>query len=453
MSWRQQLLGDNGRWIALLTVFIIALYFRLTYVTTAVVYEPIRGDAGQYYSCAWNLVHHGVYSMTPPGSENPVADSFRDPALPVIVALWIWLAPDDDLWYGEFLVGQAILGAMTVLLITVLARRALPFKAALVAGLLTALWPHCIVETGFVLTETLTGFLLTFGLLILSRASATGSFALSGALFALASLSNSIFVLLAPILAMVLYLKKQVSARSAFIFVTAALCLPLAWAARNANLPHTSELSSRDRMMMNLIEGSHPDYLNRYQKARVNLDPAAIEQLDEVTAEQDAALQSPIQGLQGMFLRFAGSPLQYLRWYGFDKPKMLWGWQLPTGQGDLYQYPTMHSPFVDRAPWRALISLAKASNYLWMLLMLSALPSIASANTRPPASDDGRFQQRVLVGAGVLVCYTTLFYTVLQAEPRYVIAIRGIEFLLAIQAIHQLIQFILKHRKPTGMPI
>lgn len=141
---------SRGWWLlALALVFLFALALRGYYLTTAMVYEPIRGDAVQYHAYAWNLLHHGVFSMAAPGSAQVLGDSFRDPGYPAFLALGMGLFGEFDAWYPAVLLAQGLLGALTVVLLMLAARGWLADRWLVGAGVLMAVWPHSITITSF----------------------------------------------------------------------------------------------------------------------------------------------------------------------------------------------------------------------------------------------------------------------------------------------------------------
>jgi hypothetical protein len=126
-----------------------------------------------------------------------------------------------------------------------------------------------------------------------------------------------------------------------------------------------------------------------------------------------------------------------------EKPKALWGWSLPTGQGDLYQYPTMHSPFIDRAPWRIWVSIARALNGpLALLMVLGAVQSLLKIRNAIDAGTVSGVSSEIPARCVLLVFYVTMVYCALQAEPRYFIAVRGAEFTLALLAAGEAFRFL-----------
>ena len=153
--------SPSRAWIFLLsTVGLLAFALRWYYVTHVIVDSPVRGDAIEYYYYAWNLLHHGVFSLRKHDAAQIVSDSFRDPGYPVFLAAWMGTLGEFQDWYPRILVGQALLGAATVPLMMSAARNWLPIRWLAGAGLLMAIWPHSITITGYILSETLFGFLI-----------------------------------------------------------------------------------------------------------------------------------------------------------------------------------------------------------------------------------------------------------------------------------------------------
>src|SRR5574337_1084041 len=114
-------------WLLLLLVGLFALGIRYYYVTHAQVFQPVnqpnvRGDAVEYYRYAFNLSAHGVFSKAPAGTTPLVGDSFRDPGYPLFLAGWMKVFGQWDSWYAAVLLSQALLGALTVMLMLALAR-------------------------------------------------------------------------------------------------------------------------------------------------------------------------------------------------------------------------------------------------------------------------------------------------------------------------------------------
>lgn len=427
-----QLRSDSvsARWraIAVVAVFLLAIVARLYYVTHAVVINPVRADASEYVAYAHNLAFEGTFGRTAADAAPVVADSFRDPGYPLLLALFMRAAGPEGDWYPWVLLMQAVLGAASVILALYLGWRWLGARYCVAATTLMALWPHLVTMPSFLLSETLYSFLLLAALAALVRARQTisGGWALiAGLAFAMAALTNAVAILIAPMLALALMTVDRTQWRL-YSWVLLAWMIPVSiWQVRNASLEHAS--SSGSRVAMNLIQGSWPDYHDAYVRS-IQGDPtgrSVMVTIDrEVTASQGRVdIAASIVGK-----RIIGSPFEYLIWYA-SKPYLLWDWRVRMGQNDVYIYPTVNSPFDTSVTWRIFIALCKALNPFLFILAASASVTIL-ARRKGVAS----------VSVALVAVYSTVVHVVLQAEPRYSIPLRPFECLLALSALAWLVR-------------
>ncbi len=420
--------------IALFTVTMVAMAIRWYYLTHAMVYHPLRADAIQYHAYAWNLLHHGVFSMAAPHSALVLGDSYRDPGYPLFLAGAMKLGGEQG-WYALALLTQGLLGALTVTLLMTGARRWLPDRWLIAAGMLMALWPHSITTSSFLLTETQFGFLcaLAFCLLALAgRRHSTAYAASAGVAFGLASLTNAIALPFAPLLAGFLLLRGRLPRGMAVALALGALVLPAAWSVRNLQLP--AGASSTGRALTNLDQGSWPQYHAGY-RLYIEGRPEGGQILQAISQETDTLVADPHAGLALMADRMMQQPMHYLGWY-LSKPALLWGWSIRMGQGDIYAYPTLHSPFSDDWPMRVWVSVCHSLNPLLMALGLIGCLLALGKNTPVNAA-----------AAAGLALYVTALYSLLQAEPRYSIPFRGFECLLALYGGQRLYHWVLWRRQ------
>jgi len=427
--------GSSGRYsnhewgLALIVMALCALIIRYCYLTNAMVDHPIRGDATQYYSYAWNLLHHGTFSMALPGAKTVTADSFRDPGYPVFLAAWMEACQSPRTWYWVVLTSQSLLGVLTVIMLVQIARNWLPDRWLFAAGLLMAVWPHSITINGYLLSETLFSFLCAAALVLFvsaQRRSSINWMIASGLAFSLAALTNATLLPFAPLLALYAAIRHRVSARMAIALAASALLIPACWNIRNAQL--LDGASSNGRALTNLIQGSWPEYHDSYRKALRGM-PEGVRISQAIQNEVDLTLAHPVDGLRLMKARIAGEPLRYFAWY-LSKPFLFWDWSIRIGQGDIYIYPTYSSPFLQNPLLRALASLCRAANPMLLILMLiGCVGQLVSKDPHPTGE-----------AAALLVLYATAVYSLLQAEPRYAIPYRGLEILLAASALWRLVQ-------------
>jgi 4-amino-4-deoxy-L-arabinose transferase-like glycosyltransferase len=409
----------------------IALVARLSYVTHTEVYKPISKDARYYFNYAHNLVHHGVFSMQT--AETPTPDSFWAPAYPALLAAILYLTGAKQFYKSTLLV-QAILGALIAVMVFAIGAHFLPLWAAAGAGILTACSPHLISLGGYLLTETLFAFMLVSFLLAYIRALKTQKalwFGLAGILAGISYLVNPVFFFLPFLIATLFFLRHQEarypSATGKKKLITAFLItfmLPfLLWSLRgHLNVPSTSQ-SSADRALTNFIIGAHHDF---YDIWRANIrDPNNPAEIDK-------------RAVKGSWLKFVGilsqrisdSPGHYAKWYLYDKPKLLWSWNILVGQGDIYIYPVITSWFntSKSAFWLHLIM---KSIHGWLVLIgILGVIFIFKKIRRP--------EDEMIAAVYVMVVYVSAVYVILQAEPRYSIPLRPAMYLCAMFGLWQI---------------
>jgi len=431
-------------WGGFAAIVVLAFLLRWHYQVTAMVMDPVRGDAIQFFSYAWNVVHHHVFSMSRPDGDTIVADSFRDPGYPALMALWMFLTDDFDRWYQGVLMTQAVLGALTAGFAFVIARLCLSLRWAVLVGVLAAVWPHSLTAPQYLLSETLFGFFVTASVLGLAVAMRRGSRAwavLAGLCFGLGVLVNPILAPLILLLPALLAWQRALPKAALGALVLSMAVLPLLWQVRNATTP--GDASAGSRAKQNLVQGSWPEY-HDWWRVSVGTEPDRPQVLPEegreqrmaearaaqapMEAEEAAITRSLGEGLGLMVARFAQAPGRYLAWYAVRKPALLWAWDIRIGHGDVYINPTRNSPLDNEAPLRLLMALCRGLN---PLVGLAALIGAVLAVRR---RREGEAANVPLVVALVLV-FVTLVHTVLQAEPRFATPYRSLEMFLAVTAL------------------
>jgi hypothetical protein len=395
-------------------VVAVAALLRVSWVATAEVREPLRADAGEYARCAANLVEHGVYSLA--HEVPPPPDSFRSPGYPLVLAA-LRLACGADHWMAAALFLQAGLGCATVLLAFALARSFLPFPAALAAAGLTALSPHLVVATGYVLTETVTGFAVALGLWLLARGlrrpDAQAPW-LPGLAVGFAVLCNE--ALLPLPLALVWPLWRARSRRFALAFLLIAISPWLAWTARNAatDLARTGS----ERVVASVSHGSYPGMVFRDPRLRgfpYREDP------------EQPAYGSSWANLRAVWTqRAAAEPWRYAAWYLLQKPVWLWSWSHVQGR-DVYVYEVTN-PLYERQP----VVSATRSLMTWLHVPVMLL----AAATALLALRRGDATPRVL---GLTAVVATLSYLPVIPDPRYLQPFRPVLFVLAAAGLCRLL--------------
>ncbi|UPG95687.1 ArnT family glycosyltransferase [Luteibacter aegosomatissinici] len=413
--------GEAG---VLLIVAVAAFLIRIWYANTTIVEDPLRGDALQYFKYAVNLVQHHVFSGAPTNVPMPPPDTFRDPGYPALMAATGAALGWGEPFYHAMLLIQAALSAATVYFYGALARRRLSFRAGLAVAVAVALWPHLISMSGYLLSETLTGFFIgaaCYTLEIALRKQRPMPGLLAGASFAGAALTNAVFAPFAPLLAL-FALWRMPTQRRLWLCLLVASVLPVAgWMVRNATVPGSTTATSR--VAMNFVQGSWPEYHEQY--AAMTIDADAAETMRTIDAEFRLVARSPAEGLRAVGGRLAAAPGHYTAWY-LRKPVELWGWNIGIGQGDVYVFATTHSLLAVNPVLRATSGVFFVAS---PLIMLAALVGAILALLR------GIRCEPMLFAVASLAGYATLVYTLLQADARYATPLRGVEVLLAASAV------------------
>lgn len=411
----------------------LAIAVRWYFVAHALVLQPLdnpnaQADAVEYYRYAWNLLHHGVFSLRVPTDATPTSDSFRDPGYPLFLSLWMALTNGYEQWFSGVLLAQCALGGVTVGCIVLAVRDELPDWALIMAAALAALWPHSVSITACVLSENLTAALFAGALLALRQATIRPSLAhslIAGLLLAFAGLTNAVLAPLVVVLAVIVHWKRVMKPRQIAILALAGVLPLVAWTARNTTVPTGATASFRAKL--NLVEGSWPTYHDAERLWAIH-DPVGIQTVAAIDAEATVMENSLTAGLSVMTSRMKDHPGTYLGWY-LSKPALLWGWDIGIGQGDIYVYPTRNSPFITQPAMRSVEAAAFVLNPLIGFLALLAVLTVTLIQ-KPPVA--------ILIAA-CTAAWITLVYGVLQSDPRFTIPFRGIEIALALFTVTRLI--------------
>jgi 4-amino-4-deoxy-L-arabinose transferase-like glycosyltransferase len=423
-----------------LGLFCFGLVIRLLFAATADVAVPIRGDILGYWTYAGNMLDKAVFSSQQGAA--PAPDSFRGPAYPFFLAVCMAIAGDRADALHVATLAQIFIGAALVPIAVSVAAQWLRNPAALACGFMVALWPHLVVFASTLLSETLFALTLLIGLWALSRSEREGDRRLAvvgGAAFGAAYLVNPI-VFFFPVLVCFLFHRTGKS-RLTVAFVLAFAIPVVCWTARNAALPPAS--SSTHRALVNLVEGSWPLYHDAHNDEGRN--PIALDVANAIRAEEQAMVQDPRAGLRAMGARFAADPSYYLHWYVLKKPYLLWDWGIRIGAGGIYFLETENSPYERNAALKLTETAFRAMNP-WLIAM--AFASIIGVAARALRRRPVPFPLLLTV---VLAAYLTLVHLILQAEPRYAVAYRPLEVMLAATFLTGAIARISAVRNRVGM--
>jgi 4-amino-4-deoxy-L-arabinose transferase-like glycosyltransferase len=424
--------------LALLAIVLLGFELRIESVLHSVVENPVRGDAREYVLYAYNLEHHGVYShaAAAPG-DVPVPDAMRVPGYPLFLTLFFSDAPTA----GEVrsvLVAQALLGTATIVLAFLLARMFLAPGYALIAATLTAVSPHLVTMSIYLLTETLLAALIVLALVVSALAARRGGLwpLPAGLTLAAAALTHPMMLYFVVPVALYLLLRERWAGglRKTAWLVVGFSVLYGPWVARN--LWTLGAAGDSTLMLVALRGGAYTDLM--YQS-----DPATFGypyRADPAFAETSRDLRSVLREIARSFEE---NPAAQLRWYLIGKTLRAWSWDNIEGQGDVFVYPTASSPYMYLPHFRATHRLMYLAH--WPLMALAAL-GLAGAWLFPRSlrlDGPALFTARLLA---LLLLYHAAVMTAGFPIPRYSIAVRPALFALALLPIAATIRAIADRR-------
>lgn len=432
----------RSTWLYLILIALLGAALRFQAVTATVVDNPIRADARVYYFAALNLERWNIFSRTEPGEYAPKADAFVQPALPWVLTHFIEFPPTDRMLL-RFNLAQAVLGTLTILLTFGFFRLLTSPAIALGAALLTALSPHLVVMTTYMLTETLFTFLLVGGMLALVlglQKQQTAWAVIGGILLGMSALTRATTEYLPLFILPFLYwtTNSRTFRHTALPAVFTALAVIIAWKLRN--LAATGALGDPTLMISALHHGMYPDFLfNAIPESR-----GAPYRFDPFTQQ----INGVGSVLAEILHRMEKEPLFYIWWYAVGKPITLLSWEMIDGIGDIFIYPITASPYLDRPLFTATRTIA-----LWLHAPLSIAAVFGSGLSLIYPRLLGITESNRLPAhfVAVLVLYFFAIHLVGAPYPRYGIPLRPFIYGFGLFTVTSLARNLLsRHRQQTA---
>lgn len=416
----------NPRMLSILAataLFAIAFGLRLGAISGTEVQNPIRGDAVDYYNYAVNLKRHRTYSRAMASETTPVPDAVRAPGYPVFLTMFVEDPPTRFMLW-KILAVQALLDCLTVLLALAIFRRFLPEGLALGAGLLTALSPHLVSATTYLLTETLFVFLTTLSVWLLIKLFVDknrGIAIAAGAIIAVAAMTRptlQFFIVPAAVILFFVLARRDRLRLIAPLVVGFALVMS-PWVIRN--LGPIGSPSDPILSTLSLQHGMYPDF--RYQDIPestgipYHYDPRS----EEITKSKGTVLRE-------IGRRFSEEPLRHLEWYLVKKPFTLLSWNIIAGAGGIFIYPVNSSPYISHPMYANTYVTMKALHWPLVILALFATVMIWTPLAKGlPANT--LFATRLL---SLLMLYFLALHMIVAPYPRYGIPLRPAIYGLAL---------------------
>jgi 4-amino-4-deoxy-L-arabinose transferase-like glycosyltransferase len=425
------------RW-GILIVFgmtlIVGFYLRYEAWLETRVRHPLQQDALDYFSYAYNLRHHKIYSkefLQPPDSNPQLSpDALRTPGYPLFLAVMVNSPPTRYL-IKKIAFWQMVVSMLTIVLAFFLFRRFLLPAATMLAAIFLALSPHLIIFNNYILTETLFCFSLVLtGLAAWGFAKRPSVWlaALLGGVMGLATLvrpSLQFFPLVAAILVFAGGgLPKKPVVVPAMLLGFVVIISP--WYIRN--MVTLGRLSDQTLMINFLHHGLYPDF--KYKQ--IPASHSIPYRFDPRSPEIRKDLSSVVNEIKN---RFRSEPRQHLKWYLFKKPLIFWSWDTLQGHGDTVVYYLSQNPYTYR---RFFQWTHKAMHLLHLPLIFLSLAGSLLVWLAPRSIGGDRVSMFIARFVSALMLYYTLIHIIGAPFPRYSVPLRPFQYAMGLLFLQQI---------------
>lgn len=357
----------------LVLIVLLGAFLRIHTATNTVVDAPLRADAGQYYSYAYNLRFNGVYSHEFWTRSNnpeykPSADAVRSPGYPLFLLAFVEKSPSLK-GILQINLAQAALGILSLFLVFGIARKILPGAWPLAPTFLTAISPQLVNVETYILSESLFGFLLLLAVYVCTRYKSedrnSSILIVAGFLFGIATLVRPTTQYFLPVLLLYVALasRRQLQWQH-YAAIACAFILPSAlWMLRNVI---TLGVTSDPTLTINtLVHGHYPGMM-------YNADPATLGypyRFDPKIQELSSSVSS---ALSGIWERVVDQPAQYLQWYLLGKPVEFLSWSDASADQGFFIYPALQSPYLSSKFFIFSYVLMRHTHWIWVVLAILA---------------------------------------------------------------------------------
>jgi len=204
----------------LFAIFLLAFVVRSFYACLGLWWA---GDSPAYLTIAKNIAFHHSFSVT-----TGIPTASRPPLYPSLIAAFWW---SDSAPITEVVLLQIVCGAMTVVLVYLIAKDRFSHRVALLAALGAALAPMTAHFTAVILTEPVFTFLVVLGFFLWGRNHGVAA----GLAFGLAALTRTIMIPFLGCLVLLAFLSPWRHNRRLYLLISVSAMLVVSlWIVRNA---------------------------------------------------------------------------------------------------------------------------------------------------------------------------------------------------------------------------
>ncbi len=216
--------------------------------------------------------------------------------------------------------------------------------------------------------------------------------------------------------------------KTAALFAAAGMLPVLLWKLRNIAVVGAS--SDPTLLINGFYHGSFPDFM--YQG-----DPSTFAFPYKYDPRASEVYQGLGTTLSIIWQRCVEQPLTYLYWYTLGKQTYLWQWDIIAGQGAIFIYPMLKSPFYDLPDFYASYQLNYFLHGFWVVAGL-----ITSVYVLVAAFFFKRNVSAFWLLLALLVLYCALIHAVLAGFPRYGIPFKLGLILLSLYGFKEVFQWL-----------
>jgi 4-amino-4-deoxy-L-arabinose transferase-like glycosyltransferase len=426
-------------YFAIACFILLGLFLRLAAYQDTVIASPIRADAADYFNYAKNMEQWGIYSRLDGTEAPPPPDAMRNPGFPAFAALF--MADDENASVANVLLAQTILQILVFLLFSFLLIRTLGLAWAVIPVAVLWTFPHFITINTYFLSESLCTSVvaLLLSCILLNKYSSKPrllfwialGLVIGAGIMVRPTLQYFPFFLLA-----ILVLHGRKIKREYLVMLAVALIPLVVWGARN--LAATGKWSDPTLMIAGLYVGGFPMFM-------YNNDPQTFVVPYRYDPMAEQALESVGSALSVVFERAVNEPGVYIRWYLAGKQFFLWQWNIIDGQGGVFIYQALQSPYYDN-PIAILTHDVNAFIHpVWICLAFIGMAIFIRKLLTNPASL-GYFW--LLTGSVFL--YGILIHIPVASFTRYGIPFKVAALLMAVFAVKEIYMWI-QQRNPRKL--
>lgn len=394
-------------YFSMFILMVLGVYVRYLVVQHSVVDTPIRADAREYYSYAVNMQEWGVYSKEYKASESPKSDSLRSPGFPVFA--YMFYNRNQDIFVKQVIIAQTILQIFSFSFLFFVLYRFYGAFVSLIIGWFLWTFPHFVNINIYFLSESLFTSLLAslIGMAILFSFSERKkiiysiSFALLLGLAILVRPTLQYFPIFLFALFFIYY--RKVTYSSVLILIISLLPM-LLWGIRNILV--IGQWSDPTLMINGLYHGSFPWFMYHNIPESFGFPYQFDPQASEVYQGIGRTLEIIIE-------RFSADPLNYLSWYLVGKQFFLWQWSIIAGQGDIFIYPTIASPYYGEVVSLFTYSINKYIHLFWLVGAFLGTVFVVKKIVKKESLNFA------LIAISAIFLYAILIHIIVAPFPRY----------------------------------